>query len=251
MLDAEVRNACEVIMIGVLNRYFAFMLVIAFVLPLWLSAFAAAPVNWTAVGESTFATITLLGFAFLVKIRPGFNVRGHWRSPHKDEWKAFAGSSLLVLVVDYGSKVLFFEKDQAARVEIFRNFGLQSAFHENKFELPNLYPVLLTVLLCFIGALFFRYSVKLLDRIWLISAACTLGATVAISLERIVFGGVHDSFYLSGSPIWVCPNCALKFPSGFAWTPSDFFLNAAAVPVGIFVISYFWPVRGARRSNSA
>jgi hypothetical protein len=229
-------------MIDYLNRYFAVTLALSLTAPFWLVGLADSSLSLRdTFRDAGFVTTVMSGGLWLIKKRRGYQVRGTWRYPTKLEAIIYGAVLISVLLIDFGSKLLFFDKERMARVEVFRDFGLQSYFHETSFEPFHLYILLYFLFLFLVGALHFRFTVKTLDCFWLISAAAALGGGLALVSERLVFGGVHDTFYLSGSLRWLCPPCGAAHPGGFIWTPADFFVHAAAIPILIFFLSYFVP----------
>lgn len=226
-------------MIFFLRRYYALGLVIALVAPLWLEATESGSPRdaliWTGV---------MLACWLLIKKLPGFQIRGHWRKPNAVEVKTYVHCLLAVLLIDFGSKALFFRGDRPYQVEIFKNFGLHSVFHKTAFEPFHVALLVYFAYLFFLGALFFRFFSRILDRAWLVSSTFALGGAVALSGERFLFGGVHNSFYFAGPLMWLCPPCASPRFASYAWTPADFFVHAAIAPVVILIVSYFVPVAG-------
>ncbi len=228
-------------MIEYLSRYFAATFAFSLALPFWIFGLAdgALPLR-ESLRDAGLVTVVLLGGLWLIKQRRGYEVRGTWRYPTKRETGIYSAVLLSVLLIDFGSKLLFFRADRVNRVEVFKDFGLQSLFHETAFEPFHFYLLLYYLFLFLVGAMYFRFTAKSLDRLWLISAACALGGALALFGERFVFGGVHDSFYLSGTLRWLCPPCGAAYPGGFVWTPADFFVHATAIPFLIFFLSYFF-----------
>jgi len=218
------------------RRYYSLGLVLALVAPLWLDAVASG-----AAHDALVWTGVLLGCWLLIKTLPGFRIRGAWLEPSAAEASAYRRCFLAVLLVDFGSKALFFRADRFAKVEIFKNFGLHSVFHETPFEAFHVFLLLYFAYVFLFGALYFRFSSALLDRLWLVSSAFALGGALALTGERFVFGGVHDSFYFAGPLMWLCPPCASTRFVSYAWTPADFFVHAAFAPVVILIASYFVP----------
>jgi len=219
-----------------LRRYFGLGLVIALVAPLWLEA--------TESGSAHDALIwsgVLLACWLLIKTLPGFHVRGTWRKPSVTEVKIYVRCLLAVLLIDFGSKALFFRSDRPDKVEIFKNFGLHSVFHETPFEPFHVALLLYFAYLFILGALFFRFFSRILDRVWLVSSPFALGGAAALTGEKFFFGGVHNSLYFAGPLMWLCPPCASARFVSYAWTPADFFVQAAFAPVVILVLSYVVP----------
>jgi len=232
--------------IGFLRRYYGLGLVMALTAPLWLEAASGGATHhalvWTGV---------LLLCWLLIKTLPGLAVRGRWRRPDAAERKIYASCLLAVLLIDFGSKALFFRGDRAYQVEVVKNFGLHSVFHETAFEPFHLILLLYFTYLFVLGALFFRFSNPALDRVWLVSSTFALGGALALTGERFLFGGVHNPFYFAGPLMWLCPPCASARFASYAWTPADFFVHAAFAPAPILIASYFAPAgHGARPLQS-
>jgi hypothetical protein len=236
--------------IAYLNRYYAFGLVLALIAPFWLNAISSdAASSAPARRDALIWTGVLLGSWLLVSHRR-YQIRGRWRRPTQKEVKLYIRFLLGVLLVDFGSKALFFRWDRPQQVEIITNFGLHSVFHQTSFE-PFFHLLLLLYFsyLFLVGALFFRFSNKHLDRVWLISSPFALGAALALVGERFIFGGVHNSFYFAGWLMWLCPTCAAPHLISYAWTPADFFVRAVIMPPIILLVSYLVPVRAADHAS--
>ena len=146
-------------------------------------------------------------------------------------------------MVDFGSKAFFFRWDRPDKIELFKNFGFHSVFHVTAFEPFHLVVLLYFLYVFFLGAIYFRFSNKHLDRAWLVSCTFALGGAIALFSERLMFGGVHDSFFFAGAPMWVCPSCPSPHAASYAWTPADVFVHAAFLPVIILWVSYLVPLR--------
>jgi len=231
------------------EKYYTFSLIVALVAPLWLGAILDHGAAGDPIKDALIWTGTLLGCWSLSLRFPAFRLRGNWRKPTDGELKFYLRLLLGVLVLDFGSKALFFRSDRPERVEIFKNFGLHSVFHATEFESFHLILLLYFLYLFFLGALHFRFSRKFLDHIWLVSCASALGGATALFGERYLFGGVHDSFYFAGPLMWICPPCASTRFSSYAWTPADLFVHAAFMPMIILIVSYLIP--RARPENAS
>jgi len=231
-------------MIAYLNRYYAFGLVVALLAPFWLIAISSdAPSSATVRRDALIWTGVLLGCWLLVTKLRGFEIRGTWRQPNRREVKLYIRLLLAALLVDFGSKALFFRWEQPGQVELVKNFGLHSVFHQTVFETFHLILLVYFFYLFLLGALFFRFSNKHLDRVWLVSCPFALGGAIALIGERFLFGGVHNSFYFAGWLMWLCPPCASPHFASYAWTPADFFVHAAVMPAIILLVSYLVPLR--------
>ncbi|MGH7794271.1 MAG: hypothetical protein ACREQ2_05135 [Candidatus Binatia bacterium] len=227
-----------------MQRYFSFGLVLWFVTPLWLAgAFSDAASFLDRFRDALIWSAVLLGLWLLITQRRGFHVRGTWRNPERREVKIYMGLFLAVLLIDVGSKALFFRWDRPHQVELIKNFGLHSVFHETAFETFHFILLIYFLYLFFIGGLFFRFTNAALDRIWMVSCTFALAGALALFGERFIFGGVHNSFYVAGPLMWICPPCASPRFSSYAWTPADFFVHAAFLPLIILIVSYFVPSR--------
>jgi len=138
---------------------------------------------------------------------------------------------------------------------VFNNFGLQSVFHATPFETFHVFLMLYFFYLFLIGPMFFRYSNRTLDRLWVISCATALAGTSALVIEKYLFDGVHNSFYFAGTVMSPCPPCASPRAINYVWTPADFFWHAAIAPIFLLIASYFVPApspsSGFSRTGSA
>ena len=235
-------------MIAYLQRYYAFILVLSLVAPLWLiGVFAGAGSFLHRFRDALIWSGVLLCLWVLITLRRGFHVRGTWRIPERHEVKIYSRLVLAVLLIDFGSKALFFRWDRPYPVELVRNFGLHSVFHETAFEPFHFVLSIYFIYIFFIGGLFFRFANGALDRIWMVSCTFALGGGIALFGERFIFGGVHNSFYFAGPLMWICPPCASPRFSSYAWTPADLFVHATFMPIVILLVSYIAPAKACRR----
>jgi len=226
-------------MTAFLKRYFSLLLVLSLLAPLWLSVLeTAAPQRSEALFTAWIWTGLLLGGWSVLRFIRRYQVRGIWRNPTKQESSLYIRLLLLVLLVDFGSKALFFRWDRPEQVEVFPNFGLHSVFHVTEFETFHIFLLLYFIYWFLLGPLFFRFANTALDRLWLASAPFALGGALALSVERLLFGGVHNSFYFAGPLMWLCPPCASPSFRSYAWTPADFFVHAAIFPFFVLLLSY-------------
>jgi hypothetical protein len=231
-------------MVATLSRYYGLALTLSLVAPLWLNVgFAEALSRQSRLHDALVWTVVLFSVWLLAAKRHGLQIKGVWRRPTPAERKLYSRLLLAVLLVDMGSKAFLFRWDRPYKVEIFENFGLHSVFHETPFESFHFFLLLYFLYLFLIGTLFFRFSNKHLDRVWFFSGIFSLGGAIALFGERLLFGGVHNSFYFAGPLMWICPPCASPRFSSYAWTPADFFVHAAFLPVIVLIVSYFVPPR--------
>lgn len=229
-------------MIGFLDRYYSLILVLALPAPLWFGEVVnLRTLGLTALHDGIVWSAILLAVWFLVRKIPRYHIRGVWRSPTKEESNLYFRLLLAVLIIDFGSKALFFRWDRPQQVEVFKNFGLHSVFHATPFESFHVFLMLYFFYMYMIGPLFFRYSNRILDRVWTASCASALGGTAALVTEKFLFEGVHNSFYFAGPLMWLCPPCASPRFISYAWTPADFFWHAAVMPIFLLTTSYFVP----------
>jgi len=232
-------------MAGLLERYYAPSLVLALLAPLWLDLILNdGSRSRAAIIDAAVWSAVLIGLLLLTKI-PRYQMRGHWRRPSSKESRRYARLLLALLLIDFGSKALFFRWDRPGQVEFFKNFGLHSVFHVTPFESFHTGLLFYSVYIYLLAPLFFRYSNKHLDNISLISSAITLGGVIPLVTERYIFGGVHNSFYFAGPLMYLCPTCASPHFASYAWTPADFFVHACVVPLVVMVLSYLAPPRSA------
>jgi len=234
-------------MITFLQRYFSFVLVLSLVAPLWLiGALRDSPSFQHRFHDAFIWSGALLASWMLIRLRRGYQVDGEWRKPEPFELKFYLRTLLAVLLIDFGSKALFFRWDRPEQVELIKNFGLHSVFHETAFETFHFSMLIYFIYVFFLGGLFFRFANITLDRIWIASSTLALGGAIALFGERAIFGGVHNSFYFAGPLMWICPPCASPSFSSYAWTPADLFVHAAFMPIVILLMSYLAPARLAR-----
>lgn len=237
-------------MIAYLHRYYTLGFVLLLLAPLWLHAVSSnSATSPGATFDALVWTGVLLFYLGLLKKYPGLQVRGRWRKPTSREATLYARALLIVLLVDVGSKALFFRWDRPYQVELIKNFGLHSVFHPSAFESLHFILFLYFVYLFVVGALFFRFSNESLDRIWLISGTFALGGAIGLFGERLLFGGVHNSFYFAGPLMWICPPCASPHFASYAWTPADLFVHAAFFPVLVLFVSYFVPAGTSHKAS--
>ncbi len=238
-------------MAGFLDRYYALILALALPAPLWLAEVVHFPTQGvTALHDGIIWSGLLLAGWLLVKRFPRYHIHGVWRSPTQRESNLYFRLLLAVLIIDFGSKALFFRWDRPQKVEVFKNFGLHSVFHATPFETFHVILMLYFFYLFMIGPLFFRYSNRTLDRIWIASCAAALGGTAALVTEKFLFAGVHNSFYFAGPLMWLCPPCASPSFISYAWTPADFLFHAAVVPIFLLIASYFAPTQSLTSRSS-
>ncbi len=238
-------------MAGFLHRYYSLILVLALPAPLWLGeVLNPRTLRLTALHDGIIWSGILLAGWFLVRRIPRYHIRGDWCSPTKRESNLYFRLLLAVLIIDFGSKSLFFRWDRPEQIEVFKNFGLHSVFHATPFESFHILLMLYFFYLFMIGPLFFRFSNRTLDRVWIASCASALGGTVALVTERFLFDGVHNSFYFAGPLMWLCPPCASPRFASYTWTPADFFWHAAIVPIFLPMASYFLPASRPSSSSS-
>ncbi len=230
-------------MIAYLNRYYSLVLLLALLAPPWFFTVTNEATSASSPHDALIWTAVLFGCWLLITKRRGFEVRGAWRKPTKEEANLYFRLLIGVLLVDFGSKAFFFRSDRSYKIEVFKNFGLHSVFHVTAFEPFHLLLLLYFFYVFLLGALFFRFSNKHLDRVWLVSCTFALGGAIALFSERLIFGGVHNSFFFAGAPIWVCPTCGSQHSASYAWTPADVFVHAAFLPVIILWVSYLVPLR--------
>jgi lipoprotein signal peptidase len=222
-----------------LHRYFSLVLVLSLLAPLWLGVASAQPAQLPGAMKTAlvWSAILLVGWS-IVRFTQRYQIRGVWRNPTPQESTTYWRLLLAVLVIDFGSKALFFRWDRPEQVEILPNFGLHSVFHVTQFESFHIILIAYFAYWFLLAPLYFRFANRALDRLWLLSTPFALGGALALSFERLLFGGVHDSFYFAGPLMWICPPCASPAFSSYAWTPADFFVHAAIFPAIILLLSY-------------
>lgn len=234
-----------------LDRYYSLILVLAMPAPLWVGEVVNLPtLGLAALHDGIIWSGLLFAFWLVVRRFPRYHIRGDWCSPTKSESSLYFRLLLAVLIIDFGSKALFFRWDHPQQIEIFKNFGLHSVFHATPFDSFHVVLMLYFFYLFLVGPLFFRFSNRTLDRLWIASCASALGGTVALVMEKYLFDGVHNSFYFAGPLMWLCPPCASPRFVSYAWTPADFFWHAAIVPIFLPFASYLAPAPNPSSASS-
>ena len=224
------------------DRYYALILALAVPAPLWLGGlFSGQPIGMATLRDGLVWSAVFVGGWLLVRICPRYQIRGAWNAPKQQESRLYLRILLAVLIIDFGSKALFFRWDRPQQVEIMKNFGLHSVFHPTPYESFHIILMLYFFYLFVLAPLYFRFSNRALDRIWIVSCATALGGTIALVLERLLFAGVHNSFYFAGGMMWLCPPCVSPIAISYAWTPTDFFWHMAVAPIFLLLASYFVP----------
>lgn len=217
-------------MTALLDRYYGLILALALPAPLWISVVQSpAALRLSALHDAIVWCAILLAGWLIVRKLPRYHVRGAWRSPTKLESRRYLRLLLAIVIIDYGSKALFFRWENPQRIEIFKNFGIYSMFHVTPFETFHVYLLLYCAYLFLLGPWYFRFTKPIYDRIWVASSATAMGGVIALVSERWLFGGVHDSFYFAGRFLI------------YVWTPADFFVHAGVVPFIVLLASYAQP----------
>lgn len=231
-------------MAAFLDRYYALILVLALPAPLWLgSVLHPQGAGLAKLQDGFIWTAILVAGWIVVRKIPRYRIRGVWRNPTRAESTLYIRLLLTVLIIDFASKALFFRWHRPEKIEIFHNFGLHSVFHAAEFESFHIYLLIYFGFLFLLAPWYFRFTNKAHDRVWLVSSSTALGGALALVSERLIFGGVHNSFYFAGPLMWLCPPCASPRFISYAWTPADFFVHAAIIPILVLLASYFDPTR--------
>lgn len=158
----------------------------------------------------------------ILKLKP-LKARGSWGKPELKGIIIFTGSGLCFSLIDILSKIIFYDSQIQDSFEIFPGFGLQSLFNSNPFGFELIIEIIFCVWFFIIGALFFRYHINIIDTLLKIFCAMVLFPSFSMTLERILFNGVHDVFYFNSNLGFLCPYCGLKYQS-YVWCPADIFL---------------------------
>jgi hypothetical protein len=217
-------------MTAFLNRYYGLILVLALPAPLWLGVVQSpAALRLSALRDAIVWCAVLLAGWLIVRKLPRYQVRGAWRSPTKQESSRYVRILLAILIIDYGSKALFFRWHDPQRVQIYKNFGLYSIFHVTGFAFFDGCLEIYFAYMFLLGPWYFRFNNPVYDRIWSASGAIAFGGVTALVTSRWLFGGVHDSLYFAGQFLL------------YVWTPADFFVHAAIVPFFVLFASYAGP----------
>ena len=90
--------------------------------------------------------------------------------------------------------------------------------------------------------LFFRFSLRWLDRWWLSATALAFAGGLCNVLERMVTGAVRDIYYVEGGLRYLCLYCGLRHHSYFG-NLADLYQGVGLYSLlMIFLVSRFWVI---------
>ena len=158
----------------------------------------------------------------IFKLKP-IKARGLWAKPEKKSIVIFIGAGLFFTLIDIFSKIIFYNSQTQESFEIFPGFGLQSLFVLSPFTFELVIEFIFCVWFFIIGALFFRYRLRVIDILLKVFSAMVLFPSFSMIMERIIFNGVHDVYYFDSSLGFLCPYCGLKYQE-YVWCPADIFM---------------------------
>ncbi len=210
-----------------LKKYFLIIfLIVALFLSLDLSFDKnSGGLKWTNI---TWALIILI-LLIIVFVRRMKNLypkhpRGIWTGPEKPVVSGYIIISLITAFADIFPKYLLYDSNSGNKRAISKNFGFQSLFNPDPLSLKIVLTLAVFLWIFFVGALFFRFNIKLYDRAWIALSSMTFSASLVMTLERILFKGIHDIFYFEKKLRYLCPLCGVKYKT-YAWCPADIFIS--------------------------
>lgn len=172
--------------------------------------------------------IVLFTLLIIVIVRRYNNIypkypRGKWTSPDKKTLFTYLFTSIIVSITDIFPKLILF-KNTEEKNEILNGFGVQSFFNPDPLSFKIAVVMLLFTWIFFIGPLYFRFHSGLHDKLWVVLSSVAFSASIILTVERLLFKGIHDIFYFEDRFRYLCPSCGLKYQS-YIWCPADILLN--------------------------
>ncbi len=224
-----------------LHRYFSLVLVLSLVVPLWLSVFTrSGPQRATALHTSLvwsgYTTCRLVGSP----LHPPLPCTRCLAQSNSGRNRHFTFDCCWPCCFSISApKHCFFagigrNKSRFSRILDFTQCFMQPSLKPFMFICCSISPIGFCSDHCFSAS-----PIPLWTGSGLVRRPFALAGALALSFERLIFGGVHNSFYFAGPLMWLCPPCASPAFSSYAWTPADFFVHAAILPIIVLLMSYY------------
>jgi hypothetical protein len=151
------------------------------------------------------------------------NPRGEWTGPGKNILLHYLVTFLIAALADVIPKLFLFN-ESGIKNEILSGFGTESFFNPDPFSQKIAVVMAFFTWLFLVGGLFFRFNVPCFNRAWVFLSSMAFSSSLLLTVERIIFNGVHDIFYFEQRFRYLCPSCGLKYPY-YIWCPADMFIN--------------------------
>ena len=211
---------------------------------LYLYLFIIGDIDLNGWISAVVVILLLLALAFITFYRlrnvfPDYN-EGRCDIPGNKVILIFFVFFTIVLLLDIGLKILFFDKTSTQRNMLTASLGLESYFNKSPFIIKHIFYLITGIWIFGIGPLYYRLRIQILDKIWIASSAMTFASGIILTFERLFFGGVHDIFYVGENFRYICPSCGAQF-NAYVWCPADLFGNWGLIIVLlVFLISFVY-----------
>jgi len=160
------------------------------------------------------------------------------------------GIAIVAILLNFGLVMLLFNPS-APGTAVLPNLRIASYLHEMPRPLWLECVSLVLVALVFLLPPFcFRFSLRWLDRWWLIGCALFFSGGLCNILERVFTGGVRDIYHVEGGLRYLCLLCGLRFRSYYG-NPADLFQSVGLYSLlMILLVSRFWLIGRWFRSSA-
>jgi uncharacterized RDD family membrane protein YckC len=174
---------------------------------------------------------------------------GEWARPNRRVVAIYIVIAIVAILLNFGLDWLLFNP-AAPGTKVLSNLQIASYLHEMPRPLWLECVSLIAVALAFtVPPLLFRFSLRWLDRWWLVAMSLAFAGGLCNIMERAFTGGVRDIYYVEGALRYLCLSCGLAFKSYYA-NPADLFqsIGLYSLPL-ILLVSRFWLVGRWFRSS--
>jgi len=147
---------------------------------------------------------------------------GAWTRPTRAELACWVGSAAVVTITDVSSKVLIAGRYPPRYAS--ESGWVCSSFHQDPFTYFHDLLLVGILLAAGVAGLFFRFRYTFLSFGWRLGAGAWIAASVVMTGERAIYGGVHDVFFIRGAAAWACPPCAIQYGAHYVFCIADMFV---------------------------
>ncbi len=174
---------------------------------------------------------------------------GAWTRPNRRVAAIYIGIAIVAILLNFGLEGLLFNPS-APGTKVLPNLQIASYLHEMPRPLWVECVSLIAVALAFVvPPLFFRFSLRWLDRLWLCGMSLAFAGGLCNILERAFTGAVRDIYHVEGGLRYLCLYCGLMHRSYFG-NPADLYNGIGAYSLlMVFLVSRFWLIGKWFRSS--